>query len=65
MSRGIETWLLLFKEESIFSGAWWGREDMAWAQKFEINLGNILRLYLKTKENKTNVGGVANGKFNN
>jgi hypothetical protein len=33
---------------------------MACTQKFEINLGNILRLYLKTKENKTNVGGGAN-----
>lgn len=38
---------------------------MAWAQKSETNLGNILRLYLKTKENKTNVGGGAKDKSNN
>lgn len=38
---------------------------MAWAQKPETNLGNILRLYLQTKEGKTNVGGGANDKFNN
>lgn len=37
---------------------------MAWAQKSETNLGNILRLYLKTKESKTNVGGGAKDKSN-